>query len=118
MVIRHNKETKEPFWGCPQYPRCNGTRPVEPVTGRWCPECGAPMKRKTAEGGPSAGKDYFRCSCYPVCKGKSDLKISDDESFDQWAAGIRKQLGGTDPDNDPTFDETAKRLGLKPREDR
>lgn len=28
MVQRHNRHTGEPFWGCPSYPRCRGTRPA------------------------------------------------------------------------------------------
>ncbi len=28
MVQRHNRHTGEPFWGCPSFPRCRGTRPT------------------------------------------------------------------------------------------
>lgn len=28
MVKRHNRKTREPFWGCASYPRCSGTRPA------------------------------------------------------------------------------------------
>lgn len=28
MVKRHNRKTHEPFWGCPSYPKCGGTRPA------------------------------------------------------------------------------------------
>lgn len=28
MVQRHNRRTGQPFWGCPDYPRCRGTRPA------------------------------------------------------------------------------------------
>lgn len=28
MVKRHNRKTREPFWGCVSYPRCGGTRPA------------------------------------------------------------------------------------------
>lgn len=26
MVLRHNKATHEPFFGCDNYPKCTGTR--------------------------------------------------------------------------------------------
>jgi len=28
MVQRHNRHTRAQFWGCPDYPRCRGTRPA------------------------------------------------------------------------------------------
>lgn len=34
-----------------------------------CPECGRPMRLRTAKGGPSAGKPFWGCSAYPDCKG-------------------------------------------------
>ncbi|MFQ5978720.1 MAG: hypothetical protein ACE5OZ_11385 [Candidatus Heimdallarchaeota archaeon] len=27
LIVRHNKETQEPFWGCVRFPDCRGTRP-------------------------------------------------------------------------------------------
>ena len=35
-----------------------------------CPECGRPMRLRTAKSGPSAGKPFWGCSGYPDCKGK------------------------------------------------
>jgi ssDNA-binding Zn-finger/Zn-ribbon topoisomerase 1 len=29
MVLRRNHQTKEPFWGCTQYPSCTSTRAFE-----------------------------------------------------------------------------------------
>lgn len=29
MIIRTNGKTGEPFWSCPQWPMCNGTRPMK-----------------------------------------------------------------------------------------
>lgn len=32
MVKRRNRKTGERFWGCPMYPQCDGTVPIdEPV---------------------------------------------------------------------------------------
>lgn len=28
MIKRNNRRTREAFWGCPEYPRCRGTRPA------------------------------------------------------------------------------------------
>jgi restriction system protein len=28
MTRRHNKKTGQPFWGCPKFPACRGTRPT------------------------------------------------------------------------------------------
>lgn len=28
MVLRTNTHTREPFWGCPKFPECRGTRPL------------------------------------------------------------------------------------------
>lgn len=35
-----------------------------------CPECGRPMRLRTAKSGPSAGMPFWGCSGYPECKGK------------------------------------------------
>ena len=35
-----------------------------------CPECGRPMRLRTAKSGPSAGKPFWGCSGYPECKGR------------------------------------------------
>ncbi len=29
MVIRKNRKTGERFYGCPMYPQCDGTRPID-----------------------------------------------------------------------------------------
>ena len=29
MVVRHNKETDEPFYGCSFFPECRGTRSIK-----------------------------------------------------------------------------------------
>ena len=34
-----------------------------------CPECGKPMKRRTAKAGSNAGHDFWGCTGYPECKG-------------------------------------------------
>jgi hypothetical protein len=34
-----------------------------------CPDCGSPMKVKTARRGRSAGEQFYGCSRYPACKG-------------------------------------------------
>ena len=34
-----------------------------------CPDCGKPMRRRTAGKGPRAGLDFWGCSAYPECKG-------------------------------------------------
>jgi restriction system protein len=28
MTRRHNRKTGQPFWGCPKFPACRGTRPA------------------------------------------------------------------------------------------
>lgn len=35
-----------------------------------CPECGLPMRLRTAKSGPNAGKPFWGCTGYPNCKGK------------------------------------------------
>jgi len=34
-----------------------------------CPECGKPMRRRTARKGPHAGQPFWGCTGYPECKG-------------------------------------------------
>ena len=38
-----------------------------------CPECGAPMVKRTATKGPRADKPFYGCSNYPKCKGIVNL---------------------------------------------
>lgn len=34
-----------------------------------CPDCGKPMRRRTARTGPKAGREFWGCSAYPECRG-------------------------------------------------
>ncbi len=34
-----------------------------------CPQCGRPMRLRTARQGPKAGSPFWGCSAYPDCKG-------------------------------------------------
>ncbi|MCH3968837.1 MAG: NERD domain-containing protein [Atopobiaceae bacterium] len=38
-----------------------------------CPDCGAPMVRRTAKKGPHAGEPFWGCSRWPDCKGIVDI---------------------------------------------
>jgi len=42
-----------------------------------CPQCGAPMKLRTAGRGPNAGKPFWGCSRYPNCRG---TRSNDDQA--------------------------------------
>ena len=35
-----------------------------------CPQCGAPMRKRTARSGPNAGKPFWGCSRWPECQGR------------------------------------------------
>ena len=35
-----------------------------------CPECGSPMRKRTARSGPNAGKPFWGCSRWPDCSGR------------------------------------------------
>jgi ATP-dependent DNA helicase RecQ len=37
--------------------------------GRVCPKCGAEMELRMAKKGPNAGKQFWGCSKYPICRG-------------------------------------------------
>ncbi len=85
MAVR--KGPRGPFLGCTAYPKCRSTKPVpedlkeklkdllppatkkampEVAISETCPECGGPMKLRTAR----FGKGYFLgCAAYPKCKG-------------------------------------------------
>lgn len=43
--------------------------PFAPVAMQTCPECDAPMVRRTARKGPNAGDDFRGCSTHPHCRG-------------------------------------------------
>jgi DNA topoisomerase I len=75
MVIRVSRNGR--FFGCSQYPECNGTRPLptsekksfekkvlEPYPGKQCPKCGDAMVLRESK----AGK-FFGCISYPKCDG-------------------------------------------------
>ena len=34
-----------------------------------CPECGAPMRKRSARSGKNPGKPFWGCSGYPKCTG-------------------------------------------------
>lgn len=39
-----------------------------------CPECGAPMRKRTAKSGKSQGKPFWGCSGYPKCSGTREVE--------------------------------------------
>lgn len=39
-----------------------------------CPECGKPMKRRTARSGPNAGHAFWGCTGYPECKAVREIE--------------------------------------------
>lgn len=39
-----------------------------------CPECGRPMRRRMAGKGSHAGRGFWGCSGYPVCRGTAELR--------------------------------------------
>jgi four helix bundle suffix protein len=39
-----------------------------------CPECGKPMRRRTAKSGPHAGRPFWGCTGYPECKGTREVE--------------------------------------------
>lgn len=39
-----------------------------------CPECGKPMRRRTAKTGKHAGQPFWGCTGYPTCKGTRELQ--------------------------------------------
>ena len=61
MIIRQGKFGK--FLACPNYPRCQNTKPFEEPVSK-CPQCGRPVYQRTAK----SGKPYYTCSGYPICK--------------------------------------------------
>jgi len=73
MSVRYSQSGA--FLGCSKYPDCRGTRPMpgedapaaaegdNPEESETCPECDAPMIRKTSRFGP-----FWACSQYPECK--------------------------------------------------
>ena len=47
-----------------------------------CPECGKPMRQRTAKAGRNAGQPFWGCTGYPACKGvrKLDAPPTDSDS--------------------------------------
>lgn len=43
-----------------------------------CPECGRPMRVRTAQRGPNAGNQFWGCSNYPSCKGTLNIESHSD----------------------------------------
>ena len=43
-----------------------------------CPECGKPMRRRTARQGPNAGHPFWGCSGYPDCRGTRPMPAQPD----------------------------------------
>lgn len=41
-----------------------------------CPECGSPMRQRTASKGSNAGRDFWGCSTFPRCRGTRQLQGS------------------------------------------
>ena len=39
-----------------------------------CPECGAPMRKRTAKSGKNAGQTFWGCSGYPKCNGTREVE--------------------------------------------
>ena len=39
-----------------------------------CPECGAPMRKRTAKSGKNQGKPFWGCSGYPKCNGVREVE--------------------------------------------
>jgi len=39
-----------------------------------CPECGAPMRKRTAKSGKNLGKPFWGCSGYPKCNGVREME--------------------------------------------
>ncbi len=69
MVTKSGKFGK--FYACPNYPACKSTLPFGEVIVKEnvvyegvCPDCGKPTKQLRSR----AGKIYYGCSGYPVCR--------------------------------------------------
>jgi len=69
MVRRQNRRDRSEFWGCPTYPRCRGTRPIDAIDSvrRHDPRPSLPNailedgpSRRRAEAGASARATYER----------------------------------------------------------
>jgi hypothetical protein len=46
------------------------------LTGKDCPDCGYPMRTRTARKGANAGQRFLGCSLYPTCKGTRPSPIT------------------------------------------
>jgi four helix bundle suffix protein len=56
-----------------------GSAPVMPDAPA-CPECGKPMRRRTARQGTHAGESFWGCTGYPECRGSRPLAERSDKS--------------------------------------
>ncbi len=48
-----------------------------------CPRCGAPMTRRTARRGPTAGKAFWGCTRYPACRGTRAVRLHEESDTSQ-----------------------------------
>ena len=39
-----------------------------------CPECGKPMRKRTAKSGPKADQPFWGCTGFPECKGTREVE--------------------------------------------
>ncbi len=60
MTLREGKFGR--FWGCSNYPKCKGTRPLS--TGVPCPLCGRDLVERYAR---SQRRAFYGCAGYPEC---------------------------------------------------
>jgi restriction system protein len=47
-----------------------------------CPECGKPMRKRTAKSGAKAGQAFWGCTGYPECKGTREVGAGEATSVD------------------------------------
>lgn len=84
-VARQGSQAGKEFWGCVNYPKCKGTRPLEDTSRagwvapdaseqssavsvlekRNCPQCGNEMTLRQFQSGPKSGQQFHACS---ICK--------------------------------------------------
>ena len=39
-----------------------------------CPDCGQPMRKRTAKSGKQAGKPFWGCTAFPECTGTREVE--------------------------------------------
>ena len=70
LVIRENKEDKNKFLGCSNYPHCNATLIIEVIDNCIkCPSCDGYM----VERGRNDVK-FYGCTNYPFCTNRINIK--------------------------------------------